>query len=234
MLPESMLSEQAASAFSGMKKEQKVSTNPKEIARVKRIGTRVLNAVGPKGNLPPPENWEFVVFDDDETINAFAMPGGKVGVYTGLMNLATTDDELAAVIGHEIAHVSARHGNERMSQAVTVAALGVGVGYAVKDKSKETQQAVMIAYGLGAQFGALLPYSRLHESESDEIGLHYMARAGYDPRAAVQFWEKMKKKGGGKEPPEFLTTHPANDTRIQQLRELLPKVMPEYEKNRVN
>lgn len=232
LMPESMLTQQANAAFSELKSQTKVSTDAAQNARLKQVATRVLHAVGPEGNLPPPEQWEFVVFDDDKTINAFAMPGGKVGVYTGILNLASTDDELAVIIGHEIAHVAARHGNERVTQALSLAAIGVGVGYAVKDKDKNTQQAVMIAYGLGSQLGILLPYSRTHESEADAIGLRYSSRAGYDPRAGVTFWEKMAAQSGGKEPPEFLSTHPTSATRIRQIQAMLPNLMPEYERAR--
>lgn len=228
LMPESVLQQQASAAFDQMQDQAKVSSDPQKIARVERIGTRVLRAAGPTGDLPPPEDWEFVVFEDDETINAFAMPGGKVGVYTGLMNLAQTDDQLAAVIGHEIAHVSARHGNERMSQALIRAGGAVALGYAVKDEDEKTQQAVMLAYGVGTQVGGMLPFSRLHENEADKIGLMYMARAGYDPRAAVQFWQRMEDKSGGKAPPELLSTHPSHGTRIERLREQLPEAMEAY------
>jgi metalloendopeptidase OMA1, mitochondrial len=228
-LPESMLSEQAAMAFDSMKQEATVSTNRAKVQRVHRIGNRILQVALPGSKMPPMNQWEFQVFEDDATINAFAMPGGKVAVYTGLMNLAKTDDELAAIIGHEIAHVAARHGNERMSQALMVAGGGLAVGYAVKDQDPTTQEAVLLAYGIGATLGAQLPYSRLHENEADEIGLIYMARAGYDPRSAITFWEKMKRVGGG-EPPQFLSTHPSHGTRIERLNKLMPRALAEYER----
>ena len=227
-MPESMLSEQAAMAFAQMQEEAPVSTNPKQNERVTRVATRVLNVAVITGNLPPVNQWEFVVFDDDETINAFAMPGGKVGVYTGILKLANTDDELAAIIGHEIAHVSARHGNERMSQSVLLITGGLALGYAVKDEDKGTQEALMLAYGVGATLGAQLPFSRLHENEADEIGLLYMARAGYDPREAVRFWQKMQSMNN-QAVAEFLSTHPSHETRIERLTKLMPKAMAEYE-----
>lgn len=228
-MPESMLSEQAALAFDQMRQDAKVSLERAPNERVQRVGQRILAAAVKTGNLPPVESWEFVVFDDDATINAFAMPGGKVGVYTGILKVAETDDELAAIIGHEVAHVSARHGNERMSQALLFASGGLALGYAVKDEDQTTQEAIMLAYGIGATLGATLPYSRLHENESDEIGLMYMARAGYDPRAAPRFWQKMRDMAGNT-PPEFLSTHPSPRTRIDRLNELLPKAMKEYER----
>ena len=228
-MPESMLSEQAAMAFDQMQQEAPICRERGPNERVQRVGQRILSAAVTTGNLPPVDVWEFVVFDDDATINAFAMPGGKVGVYTGILKVAETDDELAAILGHEVGHVSARHGNERMSQALLFATGGLALGYAVKDEDQATQEAILLAYGIGTTLGATLPYSRLHENESDEIGLMYMARAGYDPRAAPRFWERMRDMGKNA-PPEFLSTHPSHETRIERLRELLPKAMVEYEK----
>lgn len=227
-MPEAMLSEQAAMAFDQMLQEARVSKERGPNERVQRVGQRILSAAAVTGNLPSSEQWEFVVFDDDSVINAFAMPGGKVGVYTGILRVAETDDELAAIIGHEVAHVSARHGNERMSQALMFTTGGLALGYAVRDESEVTQQAILLAYGVGTTLGATLPYSRLHENESDEIGLLYMARAGYDPRAAVRFWTRMSEMNGGSV-PEFLSTHPAHDTRIERLNALMPRAMLEYE-----
>lgn len=228
-MPESMLSEQSAMAFAEMRADASISTDSRKNARVSRIAKRLLEVAIPTGNLPPIEEWEFVVFEDDSTINAFAMPGGKVGVYTGIMKLAESDDELAAIIGHEIAHVSARHGNERMSQAILVASGGLALGYAVKDEDATTQEAVMLAYGIGMTLGGQLPFSRLHENESDEIGLLYMARAGYDPRYAPRFWMKMKALDTNAS-LEFLSTHPSHDTRIERLNRLMPLALEEYER----
>lgn len=230
-MPESMLSEQAAMAFAEMRKEARVSTDRGPNEQVQRVGRRILAAAASTGNLPPADQWEFVVFDDDAVINAFAMPGGKVGVYTGILRVAKSDDELAAIIGHEVAHVSARHGNERMSQAMLFTTGGLALGYAVREESESTQQAILLAYGVGTTLGATLPYSRLHENESDEIGLLYMARAGYDPRAAVSFWTRMRDLGGGSV-PEFLSTHPAHETRIERLQALMPRALEEYERAR--
>lgn len=227
-MPEDLLSEQAAMAFAEMTQEVDLSKDRRRSERVERIATRILRIAIPTGNLPPLEQWEFVVFEDDETINAFAMPGGKVGVYTGIMNLAKTDDQLAAIIGHEIAHVSARHGNERISQSMLIAAGGVAAGVAVKDEDEETKQAVMLAYGVGATLGAQLPFSRLHENEADEIGMIYMARAGYHPAAAIEFW-KLMKANASSGVAEFLSTHPSHNTRIERLQKLLPRAMNEYE-----
>ena len=218
-----------AASFAELKKEEKVSTNPILVDRVQGIGERIAAVVG--DDLPSAE-WEFVVFENP-AINAFALPGGKVGVYTGLMELTETDAELATVIGHEIAHVTARHGSERMSQNILVTAGAIGVGVATKDQSSSDRNLAMAAYGIGTTVGVLLPYSRKHESEADIIGLHYAARAGYDPRAAIDFWERMARASEGKtKPPEFLSTHPADETRIQNLKKIMPVALDFYDPDR--
>jgi predicted Zn-dependent protease len=212
-------------SFQQMKAEGKVSANPVYVNRVQGIGKRIAEVVG--DDLPSAE-WEFVVFESPD-LNAFALPGGKVGVYTGMIQFAESDAELATVMGHEIAHVTARHGSERMSQNILVAAGAVGVGVATKDKSNSERAAALAAYGVGTTVGVILPYSRSHESEADAIGLHYAARAGYDPRAAIDFWERMARNSEGKnKPPEFLSTHPADQTRIKKLQALMPEALEIY------
>ncbi|MFT3828776.1 MAG: M48 family metallopeptidase [Opitutaceae bacterium] len=214
------------SAFADIKNQQPISHDAAANARVQRVGARIAPAVG--RDLPNAE-WEFVVFESEQ-VNAFALPGGKVGVYTGLLALAGSDDELAAVMGHEIAHVSARHGAERTSQQLGAALLGVGVTVATDDAKYRDQ--IRLAYGLAAT-GTVLKYSRDHESEADHIGLLYMARAGYDPAAAIGFWRKMAAKSkGGSWMPEWLSTHPSDETRIRQLEAWLPEVRPVYEASR--
>ncbi len=219
------------SAFAEIKDEEEISDDEIANARVQRVGRRIAESVG--RDLPNAD-WEFVVFESDE-LNAFALPGGKVGVYTGILKIAETDAELAAVMGHEIAHVSSRHGAERTSQQLLVlgGALLTEVGMEAKDVSEENRELVRVAYGLGTTVGVMLPYSRLHESEADAIGLRFAAGAGYDPRAAISFWRKMAaaNKGEGKV-PEFLSTHPSDDTRIKNLELLMPKYLPLYEQSR--
>ena len=219
------------SAFAEIKDEEEISDDEIANARVQRVGRRIAESVG--RDLPNAE-WEFVVFESDE-LNAFALPGGKVGVYTGILKIAETDAELAAVMGHEIAHVSSRHGAERTSQQLLVlgGALLTEVGMEAKDVSEENRELVRVAYGLGTTVGVMLPYSRLHESEADAIGLRFAAGAGYDPRAAISFWRKMAaaNKGEGSV-PEFLSTHPSDDTRIKNLELLMPKYLPLYEQSR--
>ena len=219
------------SAFAEIKKEEKVSTNAAAIDRVKRVGSRIAESVG--RDLPNAQ-WEFVVFESDQ-LNAFALPGGKVGVYTGLLKLAESDDELAAVMGHEVAHVSSRHGAERASQGYLVAggAMLTELGMEVKDVDPAKRNMVRAAYGITATVGAVLPFSRLHETEADAIGLRFAATAGYDPRAAISFWKKMGAANkGGTKPPPWLSTHPADDVRIRSLEQLAPKYLELYEKNR--
>lgn len=215
----------ASAQFQQMKEQVPLSTNAAYKEQVERVGRRIAAVVQEQMT---DAQWEFVVFDDPQ-VNAFAMPGGKVGVYTGLLKLVDSDDELATVMGHEVAHVSASHGGERVSQATAAQGVGVLLGYAVKERSELTRQAVATAYGLGVQVGALLPYSRLQESEADEIGLTYAARAGYDPRASITFWEKMaaqSRESGS--PPQFLSTHPNPDNRIAKLHELMPDALQVY------
>lgn len=209
-------------AFSQIKQQEKVSTDPAVNARIQRIGQRVAAAVG--RDLPNAQ-WEFVVFDSDQ-INAFALPGGKVGFYTGLINLADSDDEIAIVMGHEVAHVTSRHGAERQSQAMLIGIGGVALG--VGTRNDKNSEYYMLAYGLSSTLGTLA-YSRNHETEADVIGLRFAARAGYDPRAAVTFWTKMAAKESGARPPKFLSTHPPSAERIENLKRLVPQYMPIYE-----
>jgi predicted Zn-dependent protease len=173
----------------------------------------------------PGLQWEFNVIESDEA-NAFCLPGGKVAVYTGILPLAQTEAGLAAVIGHEVAHAVARHAGERMSQALLV-----NLGLSVADISLQNSQhrpLIMAALGLGANVGVLLPYSRKHEAEADEIGTRYMARAGYDPREAVLLWQRFAKAGGPR-PPPFLSTHPAPESRAQELEGIAQRALKEYD-----
>jgi predicted Zn-dependent protease len=216
-------------AFAQVKKEEKVSTDPKLNARIQAIGKRIAASVGRE---IPNAQWEFVVFDSD-TVNAFALPGGKVGVYTGLIKLASSDDEIAIVMGHEIAHVTSRHGAERTSQNYAVAGVGLlaAIGMEVKDVDPAKRNMALAAYGIGSQVGLMLPYSRLHETEADSVGLRFAAGAGYDPRAGATLWKKMAAKGGAK-PPELLSTHPSDTNRIANLEKLAPQYMALYQQSK--
>ncbi|MDX2186117.1 MAG: M48 family metallopeptidase [Opitutaceae bacterium] len=215
-----------AQAFTELKAQERVSTNAEDKARVDRVGRRIAAAVGDR---MPGAQWEFVVFDDDATVNAFALPGGKVGVYTGLLRLAATDDELAFVMGHEIAHVTSRHGAQRMTGQMLAVAGGVALDYGTQNQ--KNRELMLAAYGLGVT-GGTLAYSRFHENEADYIGLRFVAHAGYDPRASVTFWKKMRDKAGGSRVPEFLSTHPSDEHRIANLEREIPNVLAIYEANK--
>lgn len=229
---ENSLGEQAyAQVLSGEK--GKVSTDPREIEPVTRIAERII-AVAKGSKYAEPANqfqWEVNVIKDDKTANAFALPGGKIAVYTGIFPVAKNEAGLAAVMGHEVVHALARHGSERMSQGILtqVALVTAAIGLQAQGIDPNTGQAAMQALGLGAQVGVLLPFSRKHESEADYIGLLYAAEAGYDPRESVRLWERMAAAGGG-QPPEFLSTHPSHGTRIQQLQEWMPEALALYER----
>lgn len=212
-----------AQAYREVLAKEDVVRGGRSVDVVRRIGER-LAAVSGK----PDQDWEFSVIDDPKQVNAFALPGGKVAVYTGIFPVARDSDGLAVVMGHEIAHVIARHGAERMSQGLA-AQLGANVlGAAVG--GSPSGNLILAAYGLGAQLGVLLPYGRTQESEADRIGLILMAQAGYDPREAIGFWQRMSSASGGKGgPPEFLSTHPSHATREQQIREWLPEALRHFE-----
>nr|MDQ3315482.1 M48 family metallopeptidase [Verrucomicrobiota bacterium] len=174
--------------------------------------------------------WEVSLIDDQQ-VNAFCLPGGKIVVYTGILPVAQNDAALATVMGHEMAHATSRHGAQRVLQQNLTQTAMLGVAVSLSDMDYGKQRAVMGALGAGAQFGILMPFGRKHESEADEIGLMYMARAGYDPQESLRFWQRMDQAGRAG-PPEFLSTHPAHGTRIQQLQALMPKAIEEYKRAR--
>jgi predicted Zn-dependent protease len=197
-------------------------TNAERIVR--RVGEKIA-AVANK----PAYKWEFTIINDPETVNAFALPGGKVAVYTGIFGSARDEAGLAVVMGHEVAHALARHPAERMSQGMLLQLGGVGLGVALGRNPALANQ-VLQAYGIGTGVGVALPFGRSQETEADHIGLILMAKAGYDPRVALDLWERMEKKEGGKgAPPEFLSTHPGYETRIEQLRSFLPQALSYYQ-----
>ena len=219
MVDEAEVSKLSAGEFAKMRK----LPNHPRLGKVREIGLKILAAArrdDVRGVLPPSGSWEFAVIDD-ATPNAFAMPGGRIGFNSGMFQYAPTDDDIAVILGHEVAHVLSRHGAERISQGLGVAAAVAITQEVTKNKSAKTRAAWMAGVGLGAQFGMLLPFSREHESEADHLGLLFMARAGYDPEAAPAFWTRFSKVGAGK-PPEFLSTHPADSTRVRQLQGWLP------------
>ncbi|MGH7789370.1 MAG: M48 family metallopeptidase [Candidatus Binatia bacterium] len=212
-----------AAAYQQVLKKEKISANAEAKAVVQRVGQRIANVAD-----KPSYQWEFTVIDDPTQANAFCLPGGKVAVYTGIFPIARDEAGLAAVIGHEVAHALARHGAERMSQGTLLQAGGVAVAVAAGSASPVTQQAVMQAYGLGATVGVALPFNRSQESEADHIGLILMAKAGYDPEAAIGLWQRMAAMERGNAPPEWLSTHPAPDTRQEDIREWLADARKYY------
>lgn len=220
---ESHLAAMAASEFARMKQEMPISRDPQANAMVQRVSQRIAATVGDEVESA---NWEFVVFDDNSA-NAFAMPGGKIAVFTGILKIASTDDELAAVIGHEIAHVQLQHANQRMSAEVLRMAGGVVAVIGTRNMEESKRNQILAAYGLGTQVGIMLPYSRSHELQADRQGLLIAARSGYDPRAAITFWQKME-RAGGSSVPEFLSTHPSGATRIRDLQAAMPEALALY------
>jgi predicted Zn-dependent protease len=214
-------------------KESKLSNDPEKVAMVKRVGERIAKAseefLKDSGMESDVKNykWEFNLIEDDKTVNAWCMPGGKVAVYTGILPVTQDETGLAVVMGHEIAHAVAKHGNERMSEALLVQLGGTALSAALTKQPALTSQIFMGVYGAAANVGVLLPYSRTHEKEADRIGLVLMAKAGYDPRVAVPFWQRMNKEGGSR-PPEFLSTHPAPETRIKEIEADMPEAMRYY------
>jgi predicted Zn-dependent protease len=214
-----------AAAYSQVLKKSSVVHDPQITEVVQRVGKRIA-AVADK----PDYRWEFTVIDDPKQVNAFCLPGGKVAVYTGIFPIARDEDGLATVIGHEVAHALARHGAERMSQSTVLqaGALGVAVAAGASGTAPATQQAIMAAYGLGSQVGVALPFSRSQESEADHIGLILMAKAGYDPAAAIGLWQRMEADAHGKNPPEWLSTHPSPATRQDDLRGWMAEAMRDY------
>ena len=224
-----------AQAYSQVKSDPKLkqSQDPREIDPVKRVAARIVEAAkrSKYAEMAQQFQWEVTVIKDDKTANAFALPGGKMAVYTGLFPIAKTEAGLAAVMGHEVVHALARHGAERMSQGqLTNAALQVvGTAAGASGGGGMLGQATMAALGVGAQVGVLLPFSRKHESEADYVGILLAADAGYDPREAVALWERMGQTSSGGAPPEFMSTHPSHETRIAQLKKWMPEAMALYQ-----
>jgi predicted Zn-dependent protease len=207
-------------AYREVLQKEPVTHDPRLTEPVNRIARRVEGAAN-----RPDLRWEVSVIAEDKTVNAFALPGGKIGVYTGIFPIAQTEAGLAIIIGHELGHVIARHGAERMSQQLGAQLLGTAL--AVGFQTSPYANTIMAAYGLGAQVGVLLPYSRLQESEADRIGLVLAARAGYDTQAAVGVWQRMAKLSG-RRPPPFLSTHPTPESRIEDIKKFLPQAMAQF------
>ncbi len=209
----------------GTSEAQRITTVGQKIARASE---RWLNANGYSGYLKD-YKWEYNLVED-KSVNAWCMPGGKIVFYTGILPIAKDETGIATIMGHEVAHALANHGQQRMSAGQLQQVAGVATAVAVSGKSQTTQQIVGTAFGLGSQFGVMLPFSRSHETEADRIGLQLMAIAGYDPNEAANLWRRMKANSGGQAPPEFMSTHPSSDTRIRNLTAWAPAARAEARK----
>ena len=234
LIPNASMLEMSFDQYGQFLDENVISSNEEKVAMIKTVGTRIQKAVeqyfiqnGLEDELKNYE-WEFNLVESNE-VNAWCMPGGKVVFYTGILPLTQDANGVAVVMGHEIAHAIAEHGNERMSQGLMTQLGGVALSVALSEKPEQTQQMWMGAFGAGAQLGVLLPFSRLHESEADHLGLIFMAMAGYNPNHAISFWRRMEENKGGQAPPEFLSTHPSDANRIAQIEKLLPDAMEYYD-----
>ena len=233
LVPESELLTLSLQQYNEVLQKSKLSTDNQKVAMVRRVGNRVAKAaesfLAESGHqdLIKDFQWQFNLIEDDKTANAWVMPGGKAAVYTGILPFTQDETGLAVVLGHEVGHALANHGNERMSQELLANMGGMALSVALTSQPQMTQELAMAAFGAGASIGVLLPYSRLQESEADHIGLILMARAGYDPREAIPFWQRMNKAPGSR-PPELLSTHPAPETRITNIQALIPEAMAYY------
>lgn len=223
----------AAQQYQQVLQQSKVVASGPQAAMVRRVGQRVQQAVETYFRQQNAQNqlegyqWEFNLLQDDKQQNAWCMPGGKVAVYTGILPITQDENGLAVVMGHEIAHAVAKHGNERMSQGLVQQLGGQALGTALSTNSALTQQVALQAFGVGSQLG-LLKYGRNQESEADRLGLIFMAMAGYDPKGAVSFWQRMASRENAAAPPEFLSSHPSNETRIADIQRLLPEASQYY------
>ncbi len=236
LVPDSTINQLARESYKEFLEEAKISKDSSKVAMVNRVGTTITKAVdkyGKKVGIDPSDfDWEIQVVED-KTVNAWCMPGGKIVVYTGLLEVADTDDKLAIVIGHEIAHAVAKHGAERMTQQLAITGTAMAVDYTLKDESENKRQAFLTAFSFGSQVGVLLPFSRKHEYEADEIGLQLSTLAGFAPDAAIDFWQTMSEKSGGDE-IDFFSTHPADSKRITRIKEIIPGIKRKTEKIRDN
>lgn len=235
LVPNSQILPMSYSTYRDVMKESKLSNNQEQVQLVKTVGNKTKKAVEEfmvKNKMADELEgyaWEFNLIDED-IINAWCMPGGKVAFYTGILPVCQHETGVAVVMGHEVAHAIANHGGERMSQGLIQQMGGVALSVAIHDKPEQTQMLYYTAYALGSTYGAILPYSRLHESEADKLGLIFMAMAGYDPIEAPKFWQRMDARAGAPPVPEWMSTHPSNETRIENLNAFMPEAMKYYKK----
>lgn len=235
LLPESELQTMAVQEYQSFLSKSKVVgvSNNRDAEMVRRVGQRITQAVeayyAEKGMSDKLAGfkWEYNLVDD-KAVNAWCMPGGKIVVYTGLLPITQNEAALAAVMGHEVSHALLQHGNQRMSQGLLQQLGGVALAVAVANKPQETQNLFMNAYGVGSTVGVMLPFSRKHELQADQYGLIWTAMAGYNPQEAIALWERMEKASNGQSPPEFLSTHPSEGRRIDELKKFMPQAMEYY------
>lgn len=233
LVPEAELQLMATSQYNSFLTQNKaLSNNNSNAAMVDRVGAKIANAITKyytnkgQGSVLEGYKWEFNTIESKD-VNAWCMPGGKVVVYTGILPVTQTEAALAIVMGHEIAHAVAKHGNERMSQGMIQQLGGTALQVAMSQKPQQTQELFMTSYGIGSQVLGVLPWSRKQETEADQYGLIFAAMAGYNPQEAIGFWERMSAVGGAK-PPEFLSTHPSDETRIKKLKQFMPEALKYY------
>lgn len=235
IIPESDLLPLSLQQYSDVLKKSQISRDSGKVMMVRNAGNKIARSAetflreSGRGASVKDYQWEFNVINDDKTVNAWCMPGGKVAVYSGIFPITRDETGMAVVLSHEIAHAIAGHGSERMSQSLVAQLGGAALSTALKTNPGTTSALFMQAYGAGASLGFLLPYSRLQENEADRIGLMLMARAGYNPEKAVDLWVRMNQQGKGARPPEFLSTHPAPESRIAEIKSFMPEAMRYYQ-----
>jgi len=233
LIPNSQILPLSYSSYQEVLKESKLSTNQQQVTLVKNVGAKIQHAVEEfmaKNKLSDDLEgyaWEFNLIEDD-AMNAWCMPGGKVAFYTGILPVCQDEAGVAVVMGHEVAHAIANHGGERMSQGLVQQLGGLALTVAIQEKPEQTQALFFTAYAIGTTYGAMLPYSRLHESEADKLGLIFMAMAGYNPMNAPVFWRRMDDIAGSPPVPEWMSTHPSHEHRIEDLNAYMPKAMKYY------
>jgi len=231
-IPSSQMITLSNDSYAKVLEESELSNNTQYVNRVRRVGenlTRAVEVYLKQNNLEAAiegYNWQYNVIVSEQ-LNAWCMPGGQIAFYEGIMPVCLDENGIAVVMGHEIAHAVAKHGNERMSQQLAIQLGGIALSEALKTQKEETIQLALLAFGVGSTVGVQLPFSRTHESEADELGLYFMAMAGYDPRTAPDFWVRMD-QNSGELPPEFLSTHPHSSNRIENLNRIMPKAMEYY------
>ena len=233
LIPNSQLLPLSYTSYQDVLAQSKLSNNEEQVTMIKTVGSKIQHAVEKfmADNKMSDEldgyAWEFNLIEDDQ-LNAWCMPGGKVAFYTGIMPVCQDESGVAVVMGHEVAHAIANHGGERMSQGLMQQLGGMALAVAIQEKPEQTQALFFTAYAIGTTYGAMLPYSRLHESEADKLGLIFMSMAGYDPHEAPEFWERMDVLAGAPPVPEWMSTHPSPEHRIEDLNAYMPKAMKYY------